>query len=217
MAQNTDASTLALLACEEGFDPTEDRLCANIRSTIEAVFNEELNGFLGRLRYGWEAGAVKGYRHGNQDRQIIGTFGPETIRVRRARITDEAGKVGEWRSKALPRFQRQTGTARAMTASVYLSGGNTLRVIRRDGLLLRWSAPPSARSSAGTICCSETGQTAQPHRTFASAAEHWEHMNSAVFFHGVVLALFLGKNDDCCSQDLLGLRQIAIMTVIDQF
>jgi len=52
MTQITDTSTLALPACEAGFDPIEDRLRANIRGTIEAVFNEELNGFLGRLRYG---------------------------------------------------------------------------------------------------------------------------------------------------------------------
>ena len=128
MTQITDTSTLALLACEEGFDPIEDRLRANIRGTIEAVFNEELNGFLGRLRYGRTAGAVKGYRHGNRDRQIIGTFGAETISVPRARIEDEAGKVSEWRSKALPRYQRLTKTAEALIASVYLAGTNTRRV-----------------------------------------------------------------------------------------
>jgi len=60
MNQITDTSAFSLLACDEGFDPIEDRLRANIRGTIEAVFNEELNGFLGRLRYGREAGAVKG-------------------------------------------------------------------------------------------------------------------------------------------------------------
>jgi hypothetical protein len=75
MTQNTDTSAPALLAFEDGFDPIEDRLRANIRGTIEAVFNEELDGFLGRLRYGRTAGAVKGYRHGNRGRQIIGTFG----------------------------------------------------------------------------------------------------------------------------------------------
>jgi len=130
MTQITDTSTLALLACEEGFDPIEDRIRANIRGTIEAVFNEELNGFLGRLRYGRTAGAVKGYRHGNRDRQIIGTFGTETISVPRARIEDEAGKVSEWRSKALPRYQRLTRTAEALIASVYLAGTNTRRVKR---------------------------------------------------------------------------------------
>ena len=130
MTQITDTSTLALLACEEGFDPIEDRLRTNIRGTIEAVFDEELNGFLGRLRYGRTAGAVKGYRHGNRDRQIIGTFGTETISVPRARIEDEAGRVSEWRSKALPRYQRLTRTAEALIASVYLAGTNTRRVKR---------------------------------------------------------------------------------------
>ena len=48
----------------------------------------------------------------------------------RARIEDAAGKVGEWRSKALPRYQRLTKTAEALIASVYLSGTNTLRVKR---------------------------------------------------------------------------------------
>ncbi|MBW6494559.1 MAG: IS256 family transposase [Burkholderiaceae bacterium] len=130
MNQITDTSAFSLLACDEGFDPIEDRLRANIRSTIEAVFNEELDGFLGRLRYGREAGAAKGYRHGKRDRQITGTFGSETISVPRARIADEAGKVSEWRSKALPRYQRLTRTAEALIASVYLSGTNTRRVKR---------------------------------------------------------------------------------------
>lgn len=130
MTQITDTSTLARLACEAGFDPIEDRLRANIRGTIEAVFKEELNGVLGRLRYGRTAGAVKGYRHGNRDRQIIGTFGTETISVPRARIEDAAGRVSEWRSKALPRHQRLTKTAEALIASVYLAGTNTRRVKR---------------------------------------------------------------------------------------
>ena len=70
MTKTTDTSALSLLACEDGFDPIEDRLRANIRSTIKAVFDEELNTFLDRLRYGREAGAAKGYRHGHRDRQM---------------------------------------------------------------------------------------------------------------------------------------------------
>jgi transposase-like protein len=46
------------------------------------------------------------------------------------RVEDEAGKVREWRSKALPRYQRLTRTAEALIASVYLSGTNTRRVKR---------------------------------------------------------------------------------------
>ena len=130
MNQITNTSALSLLACDDGVDPIEDRLRENIRSTIEAVFNEELDGFLGRLRYDRGTGASKGYRHGHRDRRITGTFGTETISVPRARVENEDGKVREWRSKALPRYQRLTKTAEALIASVYLSGTNTRRVKR---------------------------------------------------------------------------------------
>lgn len=36
MNKITDTSALPLLACDDGFDPIEDRLRANIRSSIEA-------------------------------------------------------------------------------------------------------------------------------------------------------------------------------------
>lgn len=48
MNQIADINTLSLLACDEGFDPIENRMRANIPVTIKAVFNEEMNGFLGR-------------------------------------------------------------------------------------------------------------------------------------------------------------------------
>ena len=102
----------------------------NVRATIEAVFEEELACFLGRLRYGRGDGAAKGYRHGHRERQLTGTFGTETVRVPRARIEDETGKVTEWRSKALPRYQRLTKKAEALIAAVYLAGTNTRRVKR---------------------------------------------------------------------------------------
>ena len=52
------------------------------------------------------------------------------MRVPRARIEDEAGKVTEWRSQALPRYQRLTKKAEALIAAVYLAGTNTRRVKR---------------------------------------------------------------------------------------
>lgn len=61
---------------------------------------------------------------------VTWTFGIETISVPCARVEDEAGKISEWRSKALPRYQRLTRTAEALIASVYLSGTNTRRVKR---------------------------------------------------------------------------------------
>ena len=91
MKNTTETSALSLLANDAGYDPLEDRLRENIRSTIEAVFEEELAQFLGRCRY---------------------------------------GRASEWRSRALPRYQRLTRKAEALIASVYLSGTNTRRVKR---------------------------------------------------------------------------------------
>ena len=130
MKDDTSTPSPALLSSDPGHDPIEDRLRQNIRATIEALFEEELAEFIGRCRYGREDGARKGYRHGRRDRQITGTFGTETISVPRARVEDETSKVGEWRSKALPRYQRLTKKAEALIASVYLAGTNTRRVKR---------------------------------------------------------------------------------------
>jgi transposase-like protein len=130
MNQITESSAVSLLTNEAGYDPIEDRLRANVRATIEAMFEEELAEFLGRIRYGRGGERAKGYRHGHRDRQLTGTFGTETVRVPRARVEDEAGKVTEWRSKALPRYQRLTKKAEALIASVYLAGTNTRRVKR---------------------------------------------------------------------------------------
>lgn len=130
MTKTTETCTLALLSCDAGYDPIEDRLRQNVRATIEALFEEELAAFIGRCRYGRSGTRKKGYRHGHRERQLIGTFGTETVSVPRARIEGEAGKITEWRSKALPRYQRLTKKAEALIASVYLAGTNTRRVKR---------------------------------------------------------------------------------------
>jgi len=130
MKNNTDSAALSLLANEAGYDPIEDRLRENICATIEAVFEEELDAFLGRCRCDRGTDKPTGYRHGHRERQLIGTFGSETISVPRARAVDEADNTTEWRSKALPRYQRLTKKAEALIASVYLAGTNTRRVKR---------------------------------------------------------------------------------------
>ena len=63
MTKNTATSISAPLANEVGYDPIEDRLRLNIRATIEAVFEEELEQFLGRCRYRRGETAAMGYRH----------------------------------------------------------------------------------------------------------------------------------------------------------
>ena len=130
MTQTIDTPAVSPLTGEDVYDPIEDRLRANVRAIIETMFEEELAEFLGRLRYGRGDRRAKGYRHGHRDRQLTGTFGTETVRVPRARIEDEAGKVREWRSRALPRYKRLTKKAEALIAAVYLAGTNTRRVQR---------------------------------------------------------------------------------------
>jgi putative transposase len=130
MTKTTEAAALSLLAGEPGYDPIEERLRASVRTTIEAMFEEEPAEFIGRCRYGRGGAAKKGYRHGHRDRQLVGTFGTQTVSVPRARIEDEKGKTTEWRSRALPRYQRLTKKAEALIAAVYLAGTNTRGVKR---------------------------------------------------------------------------------------
>jgi hypothetical protein len=71
MSQITDTWNFPLLGFDAGFDPIEDRLRMNVRATIEAVFEEELAEFPGRFRYDRSNGAVKGYRHGHREGQLL--------------------------------------------------------------------------------------------------------------------------------------------------
>jgi putative transposase len=130
MTKTTDTAMPALLLGEAGSDPIEDRLRETVRATIEALFEEELAAFLGRIRYGRGGGERKGYRHGRRERELVGTFGTETVSVPRARIDGEDGRTTEWRSQALRRYQRLTKRAEALIAAVYLAGTNTRRVKR---------------------------------------------------------------------------------------
>lgn len=130
MTKTTDTAIPAPQPDGAGCDPIEDRLRETVRATIEALFDEELAAYLGRIRYGRGGGARKGYRHGRRERELVGTFGTETVSVPRARIEGEDGRTTEWRSKALPRYQRLTKRAEALIAAVYLAGTNTRRVKR---------------------------------------------------------------------------------------
>jgi len=58
MREITDTDAGAPSAVDVDDDPIEDRLRWNIRATIEALFEEELEAFLGRCRYERGNGAV---------------------------------------------------------------------------------------------------------------------------------------------------------------
>ena len=122
------------------FDPLEAGVRTRIRGFIEELLEAELDAALGRDRYerprlsetGVGGGPVvgAGHRHGHRERQLIGTFGPVTVRVPRARLEASDGKTVEWKNATIPAYQRRTKQADALIAGAYLSGTNTRRVRR---------------------------------------------------------------------------------------
>src|SRR5690606_30600127 len=115
---------------DNAFDPLEEGVRQRVRRFIEAILEGELQAVLGRGRYERLAAGATGHRNGHRARQVVGTFGAETVKVPRARLIDEAGRATEWRSQALRRYQRLTRKAEALIAAVYLAGTNTRRVKR---------------------------------------------------------------------------------------
>ena len=76
----------------------------------------------------------------------IGTFGPVTVSVPRARLVGTDGRTSEWRNRTIPAYKRLTRRAEALIAATYLAGTNTRRARRWP----RCSAARSARDrSAG--------------------------------------------------------------------
>ena len=100
-SSTTSAQADDLFAGEVWFDPIEAGIRGRIRGFIETMLEEELAAALGRARY--ERGQSKGHRHGKRERQLLGSFGPVTVSVPRARLAGSGGTTQEWRSAALPR------------------------------------------------------------------------------------------------------------------
>jgi putative transposase len=136
---NTDSTSTSgsepLFAGASWFDPIEVDLRGRVRGFIEAMLEEELAAVLGRGRY--QRGEGAGHRHGKRERQLLGSFGPMTVSVPRARLVGTDGSTQEWRSAALPRYARMTRQAEALIASAYLAGTNTRRVKRAFGALFK--------------------------------------------------------------------------------
>jgi putative transposase len=103
MNSTAAASPEALFADEGWFDPIEAGLRERIRGFIEAML-EELAAALGRGRY--QRGPSKRHRHGQRERQLLGSFGPVRVSVPRARLAAMGGTTQEWRSTVLAQYQR---------------------------------------------------------------------------------------------------------------
>jgi transposase-like protein len=141
---------------DDWFDPLEAGVRTRIRGFIEELLEAELDAALARKRYerpllaeteaDAKAPEAAGHRHGHRARQLMGTFGPVTVRVPRARLDAPDGKTAEWKNATIPAYQRRTKQADALIAGAYLAGTNTRRVRRA----LAASAAPWGRTrSAG--------------------------------------------------------------------
>lgn len=119
---------------EDWFDPLEAAVRGRIRGFIEELLEAELEAALQRGRYD-RRGAARGHRHGHRERHLIGTFGPVTVSVPRARLVAADAKTLEWRNQTLPAYRRLTKRAEMLIAGAYLAGTNTRRVRRALGAL----------------------------------------------------------------------------------
>jgi len=121
------------------FDPIETAIRDRVRGFIEDLVSAELDEALGRTRYERPetADGIAGYRHGRRERRLLGSFGPVTITVPRARLHRSDGTQQEWHSAVLPRYARMTKQVEALIAGAYLSGTNTRRVRRALGALFK--------------------------------------------------------------------------------
>jgi putative transposase len=119
---------------KDWFDPLETAVRGRIRGFIEEMLEAELDAALQRGRYDRQ-GTMRGHRHGHRGRQLVGTFGPVTLSVPRARLAGADGRTSEWRNQTIPAYRRLTKRAEALIAGAYLSGTNTRRVRRALGAL----------------------------------------------------------------------------------
>jgi putative transposase len=132
-----EAAEGTLFLGDDWFDPLEAGVRTRIRGFIEELLEAELDAALGRDRYERPRVAESGrpvvrtgHRHGHRERQLMGTFGPVTVHIPRARLETSDGKTGEWKNRTIPAYQRRTKKADALIAGAYLAGTNTRRVRR---------------------------------------------------------------------------------------
>ena len=91
------------------FDPIEAAIRDRVRGFIEELVDAELDAALGRSRYrrlvpAEVADGSAGFRHGRRDRQLLGSFGPVTVSVPRARLNEATCIAGQTALGTLSRW-----------------------------------------------------------------------------------------------------------------
>jgi transposase-like protein len=110
-----------------GEDPLTEALRGAIRERVEEVFEEELAGVLGAVAYQRIQGR-QGYRHGKKARSVTTAMGLQRFQMPRGRVRGPDGRLREWQSQTLPRYQRRAKDVEAALVGVYIQGVNTRRV-----------------------------------------------------------------------------------------
>jgi len=107
---------------DEVHDALEAFVLEGARKMLVAALEEEVNGFLGRLRYERGKG-FRGYRNGyHPPREITVGLGPVEVQVPRvAKVPREVAPQG-FQSQIVKRYQRASETTRRLFARLYLEG-----------------------------------------------------------------------------------------------
>lgn len=119
-----------------GPDSIEGRMRERIREVIEKLVKEELDEALGAAKSERVEGR-RGYRHGSRERTLTTSLGATSFAMPRARISGESGRVREWQSQVVPRYERRTARVDEAILGLYLSGANTRRIRGALSPLLR--------------------------------------------------------------------------------
>ena len=102
-----------------GPDTIETLMRARVRTTIEAIVQEELDAALGAAKSARVGETRQGYRHGSRERTLTTSLGPATIQMPRARIQAADGTTAEGTVKLTSRAHN----CRSMTDCRHLSVG----------------------------------------------------------------------------------------------
>jgi putative transposase len=104
-----------------------EKIRGRLREGIEAAVEEELTELLGGAWYERNE-QRRGYRNGSQERTVTTSMGERTLRLPRARITEDNGTTREFRSELLPRYARRTREIDEAILGIYLAGVNSRRI-----------------------------------------------------------------------------------------
>src|SRR5246127_2656428 len=169
MEETTATTERQPFPSEDWFDPLETAVRGRIRGFIEEMLEAELDAALQRGRYD-RHGTTRGPRHGHRARQLVGTFGPVTLSVPRARLAAADGTTSAWRNRTIPAYKRLTKRAGELIAAAYLSGTHTRRELWELGALFRGAKDGVSRAWHKVQTGWQAWQGATCRRTTSSAS-----------------------------------------------